>query len=159
MEALKESLAKDSMANFNAKESELMKDVNSFVKGRVWRTSQQLQRLARIDDLEDGPCSWTSDGCPVGVLVAWAYPELVAQKICAATKKQLAEARRGFVGYLTFSGNEGKIQNDNLTVNENIAIAKAQESKIFVAAEVNGDLLNNYGIDIAQPTNHKVFMG
>jgi len=135
-----------------------MKDVNLFVKRRASRTSKQLQRLARIEELEEGPCSWASDGSPVGVLIAWACPELVAERMSARTKKQINDARWGIVGYYTFTGNECRIQKDSLAESEHLAIAKAQDTKVFLAAEVDRDLLHKYGIDIAQPTSHEIAM-
>jgi len=133
------------------------KNVSQFVKKRVLRVSKQLQKLTKISEMEDGPCSWQSDGCPAGVLVAWACPELVSVKMPLTTKKQMSDKKWGFVSYRTFSGNEGKLQNDELGHNSCIAIATAQDSRVFLAAAINKELLNGYGNDIANPVAHEVF--
>jgi ATP-dependent helicase HrpB len=156
LDAFKEALASASVLDTSNESSKVMKDVNMFVQRRASRTSQQLQRVARIEDIEDGPCSWESDGCPTGVLIAWACPELVGTKVSAMTKKQIADARWGFTSYRMFSGNEGRIKDDSLRRCEHIAVARAQDNKIFLAAEINPELLSEYGIDFANPTQHDV---
>lgn len=153
LDAFKEALARDRIEVSERKESKLMKDVNSFVKRRASRTSSQLQRLARVEELEEGAGSW---GGSVGVLIAWACPELVAEKQTAMSRKQKSDAKWGIVSYRTFSGNECRIQKDALTSSQHIAIAKAQDTKVFLAAEVHRPTLWKYGIDIDRPASHAI---
>jgi len=156
LDAFKEALARDLIkVSERKKESKLVADVNSFVKRRVSRTSQQLLRLAKVGELKEDTCSW---GGSVGVLIAWACPELLAEKQKAMSKKQKSDARWGIVNYRTHSGNECRIQKDNLTESQHIAIAKAHDTKVFLAAEVHRPTLWKYGIDIERPSEHAIHL-
>ncbi|CAK0847650.1 unnamed protein product [Prorocentrum cordatum] len=156
LDAFKNTLGNGSRLDASSDQSNVMKDVNMLVMQRASRTSQQLQRVARIEDIEDGPCSWESDGCPAGILIAWACPELLGTRVDATTRKQIAYARRGNTTYRMFSGNEGSLHDDGLRRCEHIAVARAQDNKIFLAAEVKPDMLDEYGIDFANPIHHDV---
>merc|ERR1712224_683898 len=134
----------------DALKNDKAKNVNPLVKKRVLRTSWQLQKLVNIGGIENQSESWVTDGGPVGVLIAWACPELVATRQETLTRKQQAAAKWGTKFYRTFSGNEGRLKKDALTDYEQIAIAVAQDTKIFWAAPLDKSILENYKISTVE---------
>ncbi|CAE7395488.1 unnamed protein product [Symbiodinium natans] len=90
----------------------------------------------------------------MAVLVAWAFPELLAEAISAEEDKQ---DKRGSVKYQLVSGDEVFVDaKDVLAANNRLIVASATGGKVFWAVAADFKLLADYGIDPSNPVQHKI---
>lgn len=132
----------------------LRKDIVS----RVLRTSKQLMAAIPFEVVTDPRFDWVGDGAPVSVLLAWAFPELVATKAEPRSKKAKRESDRGVDHYYMHVGCQGKLYNrDPLGEYKYIAVSKIADDKIWFGAPASTSKFKKYGIDIENPLSHEIF--
>eukprot|EP00931_Biecheleriopsis_adriatica_P064101 TRINITY_DN38943_c0_g1_i1.p1 TRINITY_DN38943_c0_g1~~TRINITY_DN38943_c0_g1_i1.p1 ORF type:complete len:504 (+),score=58.58 TRINITY_DN38943_c0_g1_i1:740-2251(+) len=128
------------------------------VKARILRTSKQLMDAITFEQTRSSTLSWKDDGAPTAVLLAWAYPELVASKADPRDRRRMRQVERGTSFYTMHVGCQGRLFNrDALGKHKYIAVAKVSDDKIWWAAAAEADVLVKYGISIEQPLTHEIF--
>lgn len=128
------------------------RDVLPQVRERVLKASEQLQVLADLPRVEPGKEQDPSERQALSVLAAWAYPEFLAK---ADAKKNKGGEHRQHSYSLSNGHSVGVDKKDPLSKEDMLAVASVTGEKIFWAMRTNSELLNLYGIDVDNPTQHQ----
>lgn len=121
------------------------------VSERVRSASEQMQRIAGLNYVAS--FKGGSERRSWGILVAWAFPEMVAKNSGGGRGGQ-----RGDAAFRLFSGPRVYLPSrDQLSRCEFLACASVTGSKVFWALETTEQELSTYGFDINDPMNHEVF--
>lgn len=120
------------------------------VRERILKASEQIQFLASLSKVEAGKAQRDWERKSLAVLIAWAFPELLAEAISDT------EDKRGKY-YKLVSGDEVFVDTkDKLAECNRLIVASATGGKVFWAMPADFQLLADYGIDASDPVNHKI---
>lgn len=123
------------------------------IRARVLKASEQLQTLAKLRKVEAGKAQRDWERKAMCVLVAWAFPELLAE---AVPPKEDGARKRGRP-YALQCGSEVFVEHkDALAEHELLTVASATNGKVFWAMPATAPLLKDFGIDAQHPVEHKV---
>jgi len=123
------------------------------VRERVLKASEQLQGIAKLRKVEAGKSQRDWERQALSILVSWAFPELLAE---AVPPKEDAPRQKGR-GYKLQCGSEVFLdKQDPLAEHDRLIVASATGGKVFWAMAADEKLLRDYGIDVNNPTEHKV---
>lgn len=123
------------------------------VRERVLKASAQLQGLAQLRKVEAGKSQRDWERQSLSILLSWAFPELLAE---AVPPKEDAPRQRGRP-YKLHCGSEVFLdKQDPLAEQERLIVASATGGKVFWAMAADVKLLEDYGIDVNAPLEHKV---
>eukprot|EP00913_Durusdinium_trenchii_P014884 g13959.t1 len=122
------------------------------IRARVLKASEQLQTLAKLRKVEAGKAQRDWERKAMCVLVAWAFPELLAE---AVPPKEDGARKRGRP-YALQCGSEVFVEHkDALAEHELLTVASATNGKVFWAMPATAPLLKDFGIDAQHPVEHK----
>lgn len=120
------------------------------VRDRVLKASEQLQTIADLNHVVAFRRQEESERRCLGVLIAWAYPELVA-----TFRKGVAG--KPFTVYKLATGGEARLdQKDALSKSQLLTIASITGMKVFWAMRADAEALASYGVDVEDPLRHAV---
>lgn len=143
-------------ARLDALQNSNVPDILLSVRDRVLKASAQFQNIMNLKKVEAGRQQRDWERKSLSILVAWAFPELLAEADSHKTSKN--SVGRKVKRYRLHCGTDAMLGcEDKLSEYPNIAIASVTGEKVFWALRADLPLMADYGIDAAQPTKHKVF--
>jgi len=127
------------------------------VRERILKASEQMQEKVDLRKVSVAPKQRDWERRSLSVLIAWAFPELLAQAIPSrASKGHKTDRARGRHFRLVNGAEVSIAEKDPLSKFDALAVASVSGDKVFWGMGADLDLLRNYGIDPSEPLKHKV---